>query len=201
MKTGMIAPEIGLLLRILDEAYEKKAWHGPNLRGSIRGLDVPQAAWRPGPNRHNIWEIVVHAAYWKYAVRRRMLGEKRGAFPLKGSNWFVRPTQSSEAAWREDLSLLEEMHRRMRTAVAAFSPRDLQKIPRGSTVSNASIIYGIALHDVYHAGQIQLLKRLARQRPRQASKTTAGRGSPHPEGSHGKPEGFTPTVHRPQPRG
>ena len=160
-KTRTVAPEISLLLRIIDEAYEKKAWHGPNLRGSIRGLEAHEAAWRPGPNRHSIWEIVVHAAYWKYTVRRRILGEKRGSFPLKGSNWFVRPTSLTEEAWRDDVTLLEDTHRKMRSAVAAFSPKDLQKIPRGSKVSNAAIIYGIALHDVYHAGQIQLLKRLA----------------------------------------
>jgi len=158
--TNQTAPEISLLLRIIDESYEKKAWHGPNLRGSIRGVEIKEAAWRPGPGRHNIWEIVVHAAYWKYAVRRRMLGEKRRSFPLKGSNWFVRPTALTEESWREDLALLEDMHRRMRTAVAGFSLRELQKVPRGSKVSNVSIIYGIALHDVYHAGQIQLLKRL-----------------------------------------
>lgn len=162
-KTRIVAPQISLLLRIIDEAYEKKAWHGPNLRGSVRGLDAQRAAWRPGPNRHNIWEIVVHAAYWKYAVRRRILGEKRGSFPLKGSNWFVRPTSLAEEAWRSDITLLEGMHRKMRSAVAAFSAKDLDRIPRGSKVSNAAIIYGIALHDVYHAGQIQLLKRLAAQ--------------------------------------
>ena len=159
-KTNQTAPEINLLLRIIDESYEKKAWHGPNLRGSIRGVEIKEAAWRPGPGRHNIWEIVVHATYWKYAVRRRMLGEKRGSFPLKGSNWFARPTALIEESWREDLALLEDMHRRMREAVTGLSPKDLQKIPGGSKVSNASIIYGIALHDVYHAGQIQLLKRL-----------------------------------------
>ncbi len=158
-----IAPESSLLLRIIDEAYEKRAWHGPNLRGSIRGVELQVAACRPGPSRHNIWEIVVHAAYWKYAVRRRILGEKRGSFPLKGSNWFIRPTSLTEEAWREDIALLEDMHRNMRAAVAGFSPKDLQKIPRGSKVSNASIIYGIALHDVYHAGQIQLLKPMAAQ--------------------------------------
>lgn len=157
----MIASEISLLLRIIDEGYEKKAWHGPNLRGSIRGLDAQRAAWRPGPGRHNIWEIVVHAAYWKYAVRRRVLGERRGSFPLKGSNWFARPPALTEESWREDLALLEDMHRKMRAAVAGLSPKDLRKIPRGSKVTNSAIIYGIALHDVYHAGQIQLLKRLA----------------------------------------
>src|SRR3972149_4083639 len=129
---------VDVLLHALDEAFDRKAWHGTNLRGSIRGLSALDAAWRPGRGRHNIWEIVVHATYWKYAVRRRMLGEKRGSFPLKGSNWFVRPTTRTEEAWREDVALLEDMHRKMRAAIAAFSPKGLQNIPRGSKVSNAA---------------------------------------------------------------
>ena len=84
-----LAPEIALLIRILDESYERKAWHGPNLKGSIRGLAPDRAAWRPQPGRHSIAEHVIHAAYWKYAVRRRLEGGTRGAFPLKGSNWFA----------------------------------------------------------------------------------------------------------------
>ncbi len=163
MKTNMIAPEISLLLRIVDEGYEKKAWHGPNLRGSIRGLGPHEASWRPATNRHNIWEIVVHAAYWKYVVRRRLLGEKRGSFSLKGSNWFVRPETISPVAWRGDVALLEDMHQGMRAAISGLLPRDLGRTPPGSKVSNAAIISGIAAHDVYHAGQIQLLKRLARR--------------------------------------
>ena len=67
-----------LFLQLIDEAYKNRAWHGTNLRGSIRGLSAQQAAWRPAPTRHNIWEIVVHTAYWKYVVRRRLLGEKKG---------------------------------------------------------------------------------------------------------------------------
>ncbi len=63
---------MNVLLDLLDEAFDKKSWHGPNLRGSIRGVTAQQAAWRPGPDRHNIWELTLHAAYWKYVVRRRL---------------------------------------------------------------------------------------------------------------------------------
>jgi hypothetical protein len=159
--TAVLAPEIELLLRIIDEGYNKKAWHGPNLRGAIKRVEFEQAAWRPAPERHNVWEHVVHAAYWKYIVRRRLLGEKKGSFPLKGSNWFVRPVVLEARAWLEDLALLEEMHQTMRAAVASLGPEDLRHVPIGSKVSNAAIISGIAAHDVYHAGQIQLLKRLS----------------------------------------
>ncbi len=157
----MPSPEIRLLLDLLDEAYDRKSWHGPNLRGALRGITAPQAAWRPGADRHNIWELTVHAAYWKYAARRRLLGDTEGSFPLKGSNWFSRPEPgaNTEQAWRADLTLLGECHRALRAAVEALSPRALDTIPHGKTTMRA-LVTGVAAHDLYHAGQIQLLKRL-----------------------------------------
>ncbi|MBI5836912.1 MAG: DinB family protein [Candidatus Eisenbacteria bacterium] len=163
----MASREIELLLENLDRAYERVSWHGPNLRGSLRGLTPGAAAWRPAPGRHNAWEILVHCAYWKYVVRRRILGEKRGSFPLKGSNWFARPASPREAtaaALRADLELLEAAHRSLRAAIAEFPARDLPKPVRGSRgVTHTMRIAGIAAHDLYHAGQIQLLKRLRKR--------------------------------------
>ena len=155
--------DIILLLKLIDEAYEKRAWQGTNLRGALRGITAQEAAWRPESDRHNMWEIMVHAAYWKYIVRRRLLGEKKGSFPLKGSNWIKRPIVMSENAWHEDIRLLDEMHRSMCEAIAQNKPSDLNRRPAGSKFTNASIISGIACHDVYHTGQIQLIKRLMKQ--------------------------------------
>ena len=142
-----------LLLEILDQGYKRKAWHGPNLRQSLRGVSAECAAWRPSPGRHNIWEIALHAAYWKYVVRRRLCGGKRGSFVLKGTNWFKRPVELSEKAWRADLALLETEHRRLQEAV--------RELPAGKVKPDQErLIVGVAFHDVYHAGQIRLLRRL-----------------------------------------
>ena len=149
-----------LLLLIIEEGYSKKTWHGPNLRGSFRGLPAKEASMRPGKNRHNIWEIVVHCAYWKYIVRRRITGEKKGSFPLKGSNWFKCPERLTEATWKQSIQLLDEMHWLMVDTIAELKTSDLGIFPKGSRFDNRSVIFGIAMHDVYHAGQIQLLKRL-----------------------------------------
>jgi hypothetical protein len=157
----MAADTRDVLVLALDQAFDRRSWAGTNLRGSIRGLDVARAAWRPAPGRHNIWEIVVHAAYWKYVVRRRLLGEKRGSFPLRGSNWFVRPaTEDVARVWASDVRLLADMHRSLRQAIVDLSPRAVNRVPPGSAVSNLALITGIIAHDLYHAGQIQLLKRL-----------------------------------------
>lgn len=157
----MLNPEVALLLSLIDQAFDHRAWHGTNLRGSIRGLRVDDVTWRPAPGRHNIWETVVHAAYWKYIVRRRILSEARGSFSLEGSNWFARPTgKPSEEEWKKDVKLLVEAHESMRAAVAGLTDAQLTVTPKGSKVSNVALITGIASHDLYHAGQIQLLKRL-----------------------------------------
>jgi len=160
MRNSQNRTEIHQLLQIIDESFDKHAWHGTNLRGSIRGLTVEQASWRPSPARHNIWEVVVHCAYWKYIVRRRILGEKKGSFPLNGSNWFKRPTERTEKAWRADIHLIEETHQSLRNAIAGLKSSDLKKKPFGSKWTNLQTISGIASHDLYYAGQIQLLKRL-----------------------------------------
>jgi hypothetical protein len=155
-----LAAPTQLLLQLLDEAYERKAWHGPNLKGSVRGLTAEAAVWRPRPDRHSIADNVVHSAYWKYAVRRRLRAEKRGSFALKGSNWFAIPTPLSESTWREFVILLDNEHRALRDAIAAFPAQQLYEFPKGGKVRYISLLHGIAMHDVYHAGQIQLLKRL-----------------------------------------
>lgn len=153
---------ISVLLRNLDEAYRARSWHGTNLRGSIRGLTAAQAAWRPGPQRHNIREIVVHAAYWKYVVRRRLTGEKRGSFPLKGSNWFARNDGTDAASWKRDVALLDAMHASLVATVRGVHESVLPRRPGGSRFTHVQTILGIAAHDLYHAGQIQLIKRLMR---------------------------------------
>ena len=150
-------------MQLIDEAYKSKAWHGANLRGSVRGLSAKQAAWRPKSARHNIWEIVVHCAYWKYAVRRKLTGEKRGSFLLKGSNWFKCPKDLNDKAWRETLRLLDETHQSMCKVISQLKPSDVNQKPAGSKFTIGSTVSGIACHDIYHAGQIQLLKRLMKQ--------------------------------------
>ncbi len=149
-----------LLLRLIDEAFDKKAWHGPNLRGAIRRVRAVQASWRPRPGRRSIAEIVVHCAYWKYAVRRRIRGDKRGSFLLKGSNWFTLGDRLTESQWRDYVKLLDAEHEQLRKVVASASWRQLCTSRDGVGKSLAMHVYGIAMHDTYHTGQIQTLKAL-----------------------------------------
>ena len=154
-----------LLEELLAQAFSRRSWHGTNLAGSLRGMDPELAAWRPAAGRHNAWEIALHCAYWKYAVWRRLAGEKRGSFPEKGSNWFPRPSvpvdRSLALAWKKDLRLLHEMHRRLLGAVSNFPAASWEKAAPASRFRYLDLAAGVAAHDLYHAGQIQLMKRLA----------------------------------------
>lgn len=154
---------IRLLLEVFDQAYTAPAWHGTPLKGTIRGVNARAALWRPGPKRHSIWDVVLHTAYWKCMVRRRLLRDPEISFPRAGADWPALPDRPNEAAWRRDRALLDEQHRLLRRAIAALDPRELGRRGWHSKWSVQSHVYGIASHDLYHAGQIQLLKRLMRR--------------------------------------
>lgn len=159
-------PLVQQILGVIDRGYNVRSWHGAGLKGSIRNVDTDTALVRIQPNRHNISEIVVHAAYWKYAVRRRLTGEKKGAFLLKGSNWFERGEAiDPQQMWIRDVSLLDHEHTQLREAVLALTDADLTRQAGTGRTTIFELLAGIAAHDVYHAGQIQLIKRFAKARP------------------------------------
>lgn len=160
---------LSFALSVIDCAYNRQSWHGTNLRGSLRGLSVTDARRRPKGASHNIWELVVHCAYWKYVVRRRLTGEKRGSFPLAGSNFFERPVRQVTGGhdlvqlWKADLVLLDDTHRRLRDVVAALPASTLEEPGSPKRPTPMWLVQGIAAHDIYHAGQIQLLKKLIKK--------------------------------------
>lgn len=154
---------VRLLLEVVDQAYTAPAWHGTPLKGTVRGVRVREARWRPSPGRHCIWDLVLHTAYWKCMVRRRLLRDPEIAFPRDGANWPALPRRPDEAAWKRDRALLDEQHALLRDAIARLKPAQLGRRGWRSKWRVAQEIYGIASHDLYHAGQIQILKRLYRK--------------------------------------
>lgn len=154
------AGTLAAYLAMIDEAFDRKSWHGTTLRGSLREVTPEMAAWRPAPDRHNIHEVVVHAAYWKYAVARRLSGARRGSFVFAGSNWFHRPDEPSAESWKSHLRMLDDYHRQLRAVVEQIDDSQLDERPAGQEQTRAYMVRGIAAHDLYHTGQIQLLKKL-----------------------------------------
>ena len=151
---------------LLDEGFSKAAWHGPNLLGSLRGATIPELLYRPREDGHNAWELALHCAYWKYVVRNRLVAGKRNIFPLEGSNFFRRDKGLTLADWKEDLALLKAHHKALKSAIRGLDPRRYDDRIRGSRHTVRRTVLGVAAHDIYHAGQISLLKRLGKRRGR-----------------------------------
>jgi hypothetical protein len=120
------------------------------------------ALWRPAPGRHNIRELVLHMAYWKYTVTRRIGGMPKGSFPRDGSDW-IAVTDPSERSWKSDIVLLHQQHAALVEAVTRLPAARLDD-RNGSQWTHAEQIAGAAAHDLYHTGQLQLIKKLAGNR-------------------------------------
>jgi DinB family protein len=146
----------GIATRILREGYGKGAWHGPDLKAALADVTPELAYWRPASGRHNIAEIAVHHAYTTHGVRAK-LGADVEPFMLAGEDWFDVP-DSSTLPWPTILGLV------------ALEQQKLDATIRNADASGGSsqtdserfdLVLGITCHAVYHAGQIQLIKRLA----------------------------------------
>jgi uncharacterized damage-inducible protein DinB len=150
--------------RIADQlrrAYEGDAWHGPALREILSGVTAAVAAGRPIPNGHTIWEIVPHIGAWEAIVLRRMGGETLIRIPTEQDWPAVRDT--SEAGWKSTLAALEAGHQRLRGAIAQMPDERLQEKVPGKGHTFYVELHGIVQHDLYHAGQIALLKKAVKR--------------------------------------
>lgn len=160
--------------RRLDEALRHlhppkgvKPWHGgPTALAALRGVSAEVAFWKPYPDRHSIWDLALHVAYWNYAVERRLTDAPPGTFPRQPANWPRRSDGRLDAAWGEDRALLKACHAKLVETLRGFDASRLDERAGEGRTTYADLVTGILLHDTYHAGQIQMLKRLARSRGR-----------------------------------
>jgi len=149
--------EIERIADQLKRAYEGKAWHGPAVREVLAGVTAEQAARRPLANAHSIWELVVHIGVWEAFVRRRLEGELITDVPPE-QDW-PPMTDISETAWKKTLAQLEEGHAQLGKVIAALPDARLAETVQGMGYSVYYMLHGVVQHDLYHAGQIMLLKK------------------------------------------
>lgn len=147
----------GIASRMLKEGYGPGAWHGPDLKAALDGVTPAMAFWRPAAERHNIAEVALHHAFYVRSVRSQLSGQAPEPFVLEGEDWF--PLADGRGIpWKEIAATVESQHQRLDALVAA--------IEAGTVASPVSereridLVIGITCHAVYHAGQVQLLKRL-----------------------------------------
>ncbi len=145
----------------LHRAYHGGAWHGPALRQLLSGLSAKQAVARPLRGAHTIWELVLHITAWKKAVRQRVMGK---AIELSPRQDWPPVGKAGATAWRKTLTALDRAHRQLEAAVARLPESRLRGIVSGRKHTVYFLLHGLVQHDLYHAGQIALLKK-ARTKP------------------------------------
>jgi len=147
--------EARTLGRIAREGYGPGAWHGPDLKAALEDVPVALAFWRPAPGAHNIAEIAMHHAFCARSVRGRLSGRAPEPFPLPGEDWFAVADEKA-MPWARVQEILRLEQERLTDAVAG--------IGRGSSelgeAERFDLVLGITGHAIYHAGQVQLVKRL-----------------------------------------
>ena len=140
----------------LDRAFDGDAWHGDPLMTILDGVAAAQASAHPIPNAHSIWEIVHHLVAWKTAVPTRLRGEVK---ELHGAEDWPPVTDTSDAAWRNCLGDLRTRHQALVAAVRAFPESKLNDFAPARDHSYYVLLHGMVQHDLYHAGQLAILKK------------------------------------------
>lgn len=140
----------------LQRAFEGDAWYGPSVKEVLTRVTAERAAARPLPFAHNIWEIVHHITAWHEGVRRRLEGEVIDYTPEE--DW--PPVKSTnEVAWTDSLSALEDSYKRLQAAISRLNDKQLEDPVAGKEQSLYIEIHGLIQHDLFHAGQIAILKK------------------------------------------
>jgi len=146
--------DIARIVEQMKQVHEGDAWHGPSVGEALEGVGAAGAARRPIGGGHSIWEIVHHVRVTEDAVRRDVTGEPAGAeadWPALG--------ETGEAVWRGVVDRLKATQRALREAVSRLPEARLHETVPGKSHSYWHELLGVLHHDLYHAGQISLLKK------------------------------------------
>ena len=150
--------EVERILDQLKRAYEGNAWHGPSVRELLADVTAEQAHARPLRNAHSIWELTHHIAVWENAGRRRLSGD-RAQIEISSPEDWPPADDTSEAAWQKAKASIDRSHQSLIEAIARVPESRLDEpISEGMSTVYATL-HGVIQHDLYHAGQIAILKK------------------------------------------
>ncbi len=146
-----------VMARIVEEGYGPGAWHGSDLKAALADVPAKLAFWRPAEGRHNIAEIALHHAYCARSVRGQLSGTTPEPFVVEGEDWFAL-ADGSRLGWSKIREVVDGEQRRLSAVLAEIAAGQV-KSPL-TDGERFDVVLGITCHAVYHAGQVQLLKRL-----------------------------------------
>jgi uncharacterized damage-inducible protein DinB len=148
--------EINRILDQMDRAFSGEAWHGPDLTQLLNGISAEDASKHPVPGAHSIWELVNHIAAWNAIVQHKSKGD-----PIEVTTEMDWPPvwETTEIAWKRSLATLGDNRARLRNYVKTVSDDHLNEKIQRENYSRYVLLHGLVQHDLYHAGQIAVLKK------------------------------------------
>jgi hypothetical protein len=151
--------EVNRIIDQMDRAMNGEAWHGPHLEELLKGVSAQQAAAHPVEGAHSIWELVNHIAAWNAILAQRAAGTAVAVTPEQ--DWPA-VTDTSAENWKRSLDKMREARARLRGVVEKLKDSQLEGIVPGKDHSVYVMLHGGVQHDLYHAGQIAVLKKALR---------------------------------------
>lgn len=151
--------EVERILDQMDRAWEGDAWHGPSVKRVLENITAELASDHPIRSAHSIWEIIHHLGSWNRIVRHRLIGDP--IEPTPEVDW-PPVWDASEVAWKRSLEILDENRKLLRKTVEKLKDEQLNVQLPGEGYTNYVMLHGLVQHDLYHAGQIALLKKVVR---------------------------------------
>jgi uncharacterized damage-inducible protein DinB len=148
--------EVGRITDQFTRAFEGGAWHGPSVLETLEGIDATKAAAHPVPNAHSIWELTLHIAAWKNACRRRLEGDRA---ELSDEEDWPAVSQTGDQSWQATKQNLRQAHRDLLEKISQLEETGLDQPILDGMTSVYGTLHGVVQHDLYHAGQIALLKK------------------------------------------
>jgi uncharacterized damage-inducible protein DinB len=148
--------------RIADQlrrAFAGEAWHGPSVLKLLEGVTAEQAGQHPIAGAHSIWELVQHIGAWEGAGVRRLNGDRA---ELPDEEDWASTGKTDEEAWEQTKAALKTGHQRLLEAILQLDDERLKEPIMEGMPSVYFTLHGIIQHDLYHAGQIAILKKAVR---------------------------------------
>jgi len=141
----------------LRRSYEGQAWHGPSLVELLEGVTAEQAARKPLPGAHSIWELVLHVEAWEREALAVIGG--KSCVTLAGEADWPPMTEATAAAWQDTLDRLRSTSKDLVAAIRGMEDARLDEPAGGREFNFYFLLHGVVQHNLYHAGQIALLKK------------------------------------------
>jgi uncharacterized damage-inducible protein DinB len=149
--------EVHRIAKQLQRTFQGRAFHGPAVEEALDGVNAKMAAARVRGSTHSIWQIVKHMTFWQDTARDWLKGSTRR--PAPGEDW-SQITDKSEAAWQQARKDLRRAYDQLRDEVLLLDEKHLEE-PIFEAMSKVEVVlHGIIQHNIYHAGQISLLKKM-----------------------------------------